>query len=694
MSSELLLNEEQNQEQLQKSPTGKKKESKKESKNGDKTKPKRKKGPKCIWVNVSQAYYPLVREALEGIGYKMTDSDTKANLFWINSNGNIETAHSLLPYQFYNHFPGMVSISRKVDLAKNIENVAKSMPEEYSFHPKSFILPSQFIDMKNYMLSIKKAKNRTFIVKPDTGSLGKGIFLVQDPNQCFDYCEQAIAQKYIDPYLIDGLKFDLRIYVLVTSIDPLRIYVHEDGMARFCTEPYQEPSHDNLEQVYCHLTNYSLNKKNENFQANQLVYEEEEVEEKGHKRSMASIFESIKKDGHDVEKLKHEIDEIIRLTIASAQTQISSQYRIGFTSNDGKSRCFEILGFDIMIDNECKPWLLEVNNKPSMAAESPFDKVLKTNVIQGAMKIINLKPNFKKQIGQRFHELAQLKSTNQRNHTLSDYEGETERAKETKWRQLYPLLEGDVSNIEKAIDCARVANGYKPRKLENQLQPTNSTTQLPSKPSVTNKGNNLHKTQSQIVKDQQKSYTKTPPISPLKPTVTNTTIQAQKPRKIVTPVQQKFLKQRTSGLPNQFRESTNTIQPQNNIVNSNSNTYSTVSPQRARTLTRPPRHINRPPPFIDESPMFIQMKGLPVNKFNPEEESERIRQIKRQQQIASNLNTLPKIRAMISISTYPQRAPEVPITGAAAVRSLRFSDRSNQKQQFIFKKFKVGELVV
>ena len=691
MSDNLVVEgptEEQKPTQIQKH-SSKRKLNKKDSNNA---KPKRKKGPKYIWVNVTQAYYPLVQEALEGIGYKITESDTKANLFWINSNGSIETAHGLMPYQFYNHFPGMVSISRKVDLARNIENVAKSMQEEYSFHPKSFVLPSQFIDMKNYMLSIKKAKNRTFIVKPDTGSLGKGIFLVQDPNQCVDYCEAAIAQKYIDPYLIDGLKFDLRIYVLVTSIDPLRIYVHDDGMARFCTEPYQEPSHDNLEQVYCHLTNYSLNKKNENFQANQLVYEEEEVEEKGHKRSMASIFESIKKDGHDVEKLKHEIDEIIRLTIVSAQPQISSQYRIGFTSNDGKSRCFEILGFDIMLDNECKPWLLEVNNKPSMAAESPFDKVLKTNVIQGAMKIINLKPNFKKQIGQRFHELAQLKTNQQKAQSLSDYEGETERAKETKWRQLYPLLEGDYSSIEKAIDCARVAYGYKPRKLENSIKQTNSTSQLPGKPSIPNKANNLHKTQSQIVRDQQKSFTKTPPISPLKPKPTNSTIQTPKTRKIVTPIQQRFLKQHANSFNNQARDSNKQLsQSTNNQIHTN--LYSAVSPQQSRPIARPPRHINRPPPFIDETPMFIQMKGLPVNQFNPEEEGERIRHIKRQQQIASSVSTLTKIKTILSISAYPQRAPEVPITGAAAARSLRFSDPANPKQYF-FKKLKVGELIV
>ena len=58
--------------------------------------------------------------------------------------------------------------------------------------------------------------------------------------------------------LIDGYKWDLRIYVAVTSINPLRIYVYEEGMARFASEKYDTKD---LKNVYSHLTNYSINKK-------------------------------------------------------------------------------------------------------------------------------------------------------------------------------------------------------------------------------------------------------------------------------------------------------------------------------------------------------------------------------------------------------------------------------------------------
>ena len=59
--------------------------------------------------------------------------------------------------------------------------------------------------------------------------------------------EHFIVQEYVEkPLLLDGYKFDLRIYVLVTSCDPLRIFLFNDGLVRMSTEKYLPPSENNV----------------------------------------------------------------------------------------------------------------------------------------------------------------------------------------------------------------------------------------------------------------------------------------------------------------------------------------------------------------------------------------------------------------------------------------------------------------
>jgi len=78
--------------------------------------------------------------------------------------------------------------------------------------------------------------------------------------------ENFVVQKYIhNPLLIEGLKFDLRIYVLLTGIDPLRIFIYKEGIVRFATVPYQRPDQDNITNMFMHLTNYAINKHHKDF---------------------------------------------------------------------------------------------------------------------------------------------------------------------------------------------------------------------------------------------------------------------------------------------------------------------------------------------------------------------------------------------------------------------------------------------
>ena len=106
-------------------------------------------------------------------------------------------------------------------------------------------------------------------MKPKASSQGKGIYITDNINE-IDPDSSSVVSRYIhNPLLINSHKFDLRIYVLITSFEPLKVYVFKEGLTRFASEPY------NSNSKYSHLTNYSLNKKNENFVNNQSSEEDD-----------------------------------------------------------------------------------------------------------------------------------------------------------------------------------------------------------------------------------------------------------------------------------------------------------------------------------------------------------------------------------------------------------------------------------
>jgi hypothetical protein len=135
----------------------------------------------------------------------------------------------------------------------------------FNFLPYSVSLPREYETLREEM---DRDPYQWWIIKPSSSSQGKGIIITNKIKDVFDRKDKCqIASHYIsNPLLIDGLKFDMRIYVALTSVDPLRIYMYEEGLTRFATTSYMTPGHhyniNNKKGKYAHLTNYSINKNN------------------------------------------------------------------------------------------------------------------------------------------------------------------------------------------------------------------------------------------------------------------------------------------------------------------------------------------------------------------------------------------------------------------------------------------------
>lgn len=135
--------------------------------------------------------------------------------------------------------------------------------------------------------------------------------------------------------MIDGLKFDLRIYCLVSSCDPLKIYIFHEGLARFATIKYKYSTKQKA-LTMMHLTNYAINKWSKNF-----VKGEGEEDDSASKRSIASIMKSIEEEyGVKKEIIWESIKDIIIKTVISAQPELTHIYRSSQQTDKFGKVCF------------------------------------------------------------------------------------------------------------------------------------------------------------------------------------------------------------------------------------------------------------------------------------------------------------------------------------------------------------------
>jgi len=253
-------------------------------------------------------------------------------------------------------------------------------PEEYCFLPETWNLPEEFAQVT------RRLDCPTFIVKPSAKCQGKGIYLLKDLQQ-LSHAQQYIIQEYIeDPCLLNGLKFDFRIYCLVSACDPLRIYVFEEGLARLATEPYEQPCAENLSNLYMHLTNYAINKENPKF----LFNKHADNMSVGHKRALSEVFKHLKDRGVDICALRAQIDDILVKTLIAGQPTLASCYQACQTDNYERNMCFELLGFDILLDARYQPHLIEVNHTPSFTTDTPLDSFIKERLVTDTLALLNV----------------------------------------------------------------------------------------------------------------------------------------------------------------------------------------------------------------------------------------------------------------------------------------------------------------
>ena len=422
-----------------------------------------------------------VRHAFKRAGFTVNPTSESARplVCWARHSG--DKLWKELPLgSIVNHFPGSWTLGRKDGLAKILTEQQRRLGgHEYNFIPRTFTLPADRASLERAIAEGSLQGDGAFIVKPLNSSRGRGIHLCSDLDE-LELDAKVLVQEYIaKPLLLQERKFDLRIYVLVTSFEPLRAYTFEQGLARFATQPYSPPSAYDVGDRSAHLTNYSINKHDDAYVAN--VNAEDDAT--GHKWSLAAVYRALAEKGVDVVALRRRIDSLLAKTLIAAQPHVCSKYAQHFSR---RGACFELFGFDVMLDAHMHPWLIEVNVSPDLASTSPLDRQLKGTLATDVLHLVGVRPPadicaaagvvspppprpddppmFARQYynGRHHSELANVPFANlsaSELQLLVENEEEWTRAKGTGFRRIYPPT-GDAQQLRlsKLFEVMRYAD--------------------------------------------------------------------------------------------------------------------------------------------------------------------------------------------------------------------------------------------
>lgn len=340
-------------------------------------------GPPKLAVDIAcaRSNSDVLEMVVEELGWTTTKGIGGAIVWVVGTDDVVERLRKLRCSEWLSHIPGMLDCCGKVALSEALQR------RSAEFWPRSWRAPETRLE--DIAREAFKSGTGTVIIKPDAGSQGHGINLARSSKELQRHLDRlqapsAIVQEYVDrPLLLHGFKWDMRIYALVlpTRNGGLTSFLAHEGLVRVCVDPYELPDSRNLVRQTMHLTNYSLSKFSDKF----VFSDDPSDASKGCKRSLSAVLNLLEAEGVlNARSTWQALASLTRQTVdalaGSLRTVISDiatwdgSQEVAALAQENFQHCFHILGLDVLLDESGRPWLLEVNNNPSLSLDEirPF----------------------------------------------------------------------------------------------------------------------------------------------------------------------------------------------------------------------------------------------------------------------------------------------------------------------------------
>lgn len=252
--------------------------------------------------------------------------------------------------------------------------------------------PDEFDQLRH--LSKPEANGPLWMAKPTGSKNGLGIKVLLDPTEA-PKKKGILVQRYVyPPFLVSGLKFNFRLYVVATDIEPLRLYVYDEAMLYFSGEKFEAKD---TETLAAHISNRGYTDSPRFFP--------DAIEWEGHPdahevdrstRTLSAFMAYLQDEGHDAEQLWSEIKEVVFKTFAAVLPSLRKSWKKLVPKAGARYFLPRVAGLDVhlqkMENGAPKPWLLEVNPNPALMSRkrirSRVIRSLWTMVTPGAMESV------------------------------------------------------------------------------------------------------------------------------------------------------------------------------------------------------------------------------------------------------------------------------------------------------------------
>lgn len=311
-------------------------------------------------------YLRHVEAVLHRLGYSRTTAinSSEWNLLWAHDYPfrTMPELRNLKPHQKVNHFPGSGYITNKVDLSTS----------NLSYIPAAFRLPKD----KEKFLQYASSRPGAMFVQKHNQHRGIKILSINEINLNDD---STFVQEYVsNPLLIDGYKFDIGVYTVLTSVDPLRLYAYGgDILFRFCPVKYHPFDPTVLDKYVVgddYLPIWEVPSLKRYY--NDLGF------------SMKESFDAYMKSiGKDTDKMWSQVDEAIRNIYLAKEALI-----IGISSKfKSTSNFFEMVRIDLVLDEDLNVYLMEANMSPNLSsAHFPPNQLLYEQVLYSVFSLVGV----------------------------------------------------------------------------------------------------------------------------------------------------------------------------------------------------------------------------------------------------------------------------------------------------------------